>query len=94
MLACSGSLTLGLAGYIGGSVLDRLLVHPDRVRFNLTLILRSRDKARKLEEQFGLKTIIGSLDDTQLLEDTAADADVVINTVFDITTCAVQKRSV
>jgi uncharacterized protein YbjT (DUF2867 family) len=91
MSACSESLTFVSAGYIGGSVLDRLLAHPDRAHFDLTLLLRSRDKARTLEEQFGLKTIIGSLDDTQLLEDTAADADVVINTVRDIATCVVQR---
>jgi uncharacterized protein YbjT (DUF2867 family) len=73
-------LVTGATGYIGGSVLDRLLTHPKRSSFELTSYARNAAKAQKLEAQFGVKSVLGSLDDVQTLEDAAAAADVVIHT--------------
>ena len=67
-------------GYIGGSVLSRLFTHPGKSDFDITALVRSPEKAKKLED-FGVKTTIGSLKDTALLEKLAQDAHVVFNTV-------------
>ncbi|ETW83553.1 hypothetical protein HETIRDRAFT_380746 [Heterobasidion irregulare TC 32-1] len=69
----------GVTGYIGGTVLQRLLHHPSSDNFHITAFLRSEDKASKLTA-FGVKTIIGSLDDFNKLAQLSADADVVIHT--------------
>jgi nucleoside-diphosphate-sugar epimerase len=72
-------LVTGATGYIGGSVLDHLLAHPKRSSFEIVSFARDAEKAQKLEAQFGVKTVLGSLDDVQKIEDAAAEADVVIN---------------
>jgi uncharacterized protein YbjT (DUF2867 family) len=72
-------LVTGATGFIGGSVLDRLLAHPDRSSFEIISFSRDAEKAQKLEAQFGVKTVLGSLDDVQKIEDAAAEADLVIN---------------
>jgi hypothetical protein len=73
-------LFTGATGYIGGSVLDRLIAHPKRSSFELLSYSRDAAKAQKLESQFGVKSVLGSLDDVQKIEDAAATADVVIHT--------------
>jgi uncharacterized protein YbjT (DUF2867 family) len=72
-------LVTGATGFIGGSVLDRLLAHPDRASFEIVSFSRDAEKAQKLEAQFGVKTVLGSLDDVQKIEDAAVEADLVIN---------------
>jgi uncharacterized protein YbjT (DUF2867 family) len=72
-------LVTGATGFIGGSVVDRLLAHPDRSSFEIVLFLRDGEKAQKLEAQFGVKTVLGSLDDAKKIEDAAVEADLVIN---------------
>jgi hypothetical protein len=73
-------LLTGATGYIGGSILDRLVSHPKRSSFEITSFSRNAAKAQKLESQFGVKSVLGSLDDVQQLEEAAATADVVIHT--------------
>jgi uncharacterized protein YbjT (DUF2867 family) len=74
-------LFLGSTGYIGASVLDRLLKHKDHESFTpIILFMRSQKKAVKFEDMCPVKVVMGSLEDTTLLEDEAARADVVINT--------------
>ncbi|KAF6762446.1 hypothetical protein DFP72DRAFT_875966 [Ephemerocybe angulata] len=70
----------GATGYIGGSILTRLLAHPDRPSFELTALVRNPDAAKKLAA-LGVKTISGSYDDLALLTDAAAQADVVFTMV-------------
>jgi len=70
----------GATGYIGGSVLERLLDHPDAHNFEITTLVRSHEKAEGFKK-FGINTVVGSFSDTQLLEDLTAAADVVIDTV-------------
>ncbi|KIM91255.1 hypothetical protein PILCRDRAFT_811776 [Piloderma croceum F 1598] len=69
----------GATGYIGGSVVARLLEHPDSNTFEITALVRSAAKAAKLET-LGLKTVIGSYSDLNQLELLTSEADVVFST--------------
>ena len=71
----------GKIGYIGGSILADLLLRKDRAAFHITALSRSEDKARKLEEQFGVNAVVGSTADTEKLASLAAAADIVFDTV-------------
>ncbi|VDB84727.1 unnamed protein product [Peniophora sp. CBMAI 1063] len=64
----------GATGYLGGAMLQLLLGDPN---VTITALVRNKDKADKLEK-FGVKVIVGSLDDLALLEAEGAKADVVI----------------
>ena len=68
-------------GYIGGSVLQRLLDHPKRDTFEITALVRSVDKA-KLLNALGVNTVVASLSDLDKLTELAAASDVVIHTVI------------
>jgi len=70
----------GATGYIGGSVVDRLLKHSDASTFEITAIVRNPEKAEKFKG-FGVNAVVGSFSDAQLLEDLTAAADIVIDTV-------------
>ncbi|EPQ52538.1 NAD P-binding protein [Gloeophyllum trabeum ATCC 11539] len=65
----------GATGYLGGSVLQRLLAHPERTSFSITALVRNVEKAKLLEE-FCVKTTIGSYSDLDKLEAAASTADV------------------
>ena len=67
-------------GYIGGAVLYRLLQHPSAKTFDITALVRSPEKVKKLES-FGVKGVVGSLDDYDLVEDLVSKAHVIIDTV-------------
>ncbi|KAG6915860.1 hypothetical protein DXG01_009567 [Tephrocybe rancida] len=69
---------LGATGYIGGSILLRFINRPDFATLNVTALVRSQEKAGKLN-LLGVHTIVGSFDDLPLLENAASKADVVIN---------------
>jgi len=69
---------IGATGYIGGTVLWRLLSHPSANTFDITVIVRSEEKAKKLE-QFGVKPVVGSYKDTKLVEELAEKAHVVFS---------------
>ncbi|KZV72598.1 NAD(P)-binding protein [Peniophora sp. CONT] len=64
----------GATGYLGGATLQLLMQKPD---LSITALVRSKDKAAKLEH-FGVKTVLGSLDDAALLEAEAAKADAIV----------------
>ncbi|KAM6504225.1 NAD-P-binding protein [Amanita muscaria] len=68
----------GATGYIGGSVLAQLLKHPKRDLFEYTALVRSPEKAEKLKE-FGVKTVIGSFTDEDVLTEQASKVDVVFS---------------
>jgi uncharacterized protein YbjT (DUF2867 family) len=67
-------------GYIGGSVLSRLLKHSKAASFNITALVRSPEKAEKLKT-FGVHPVVGSHSDLALVEKLTAKSDVVIATV-------------
>lgn len=64
-------------GYIGGSVLSSLLKHKLVDIFEITVLVRSSDKAELLRS-VGLKPVIGSNADLELLSKQADDADITI----------------
>ncbi|KZT66769.1 NAD(P)-binding protein [Daedalea quercina L-15889] len=68
----------GATGYIGGSVLARLLNHPSASTFEITVQTRSPEKA-KLFEKFGVKAVVGTNDDVVQLEGLAEQAHVVFS---------------
>ena len=67
-------------GYIGGSVLTRLLEHPNVNSFQITTLVRSPEKAEKLKS-LGVNAVIGSLLELDKVEKLASEADVVFATV-------------
>ena len=67
-------------GYIGGSVLTRLIDHPDFKSFEITALVRSTDKAERLRK-FGINVVVGSHKDEALVEQLTSQTDVVIATV-------------
>ncbi|KAI0073561.1 NAD-P-binding protein [Panus rudis PR-1116 ss-1] len=68
----------GATGYLGGSVLSCLLTHPSASNFEITAIVRSPEKANMLEN-FGVKTVIASLDDVDKIEKLASQCHVVFS---------------
>ncbi|KAJ7581520.1 hypothetical protein C8J56DRAFT_1168984 [Mycena floridula] len=69
----------GATGYIGGSVLSLLLEHKNRAQFDITTLVRAEDKAEKLRSATGIKVVVGSHQDLELVEDLASKADVVFS---------------
>ncbi|CCM05824.1 uncharacterized protein FIBRA_08058 [Fibroporia radiculosa] len=72
------SLT-GATGYIGGSVLTRLLHHPSAATFDITVFVRSAEKAKLLEKKFGVKAVVGTHADSDKLEALAEQSHVVFS---------------
>lgn len=67
----------GATGYIGGDTL--FLVCRQHPGAELALLVRSQEKAKKVQEQYpNARIVIGSLDDSDILRREAAWADVVI----------------
>lgn len=69
----------GATGYIGGSFLYRLLNRPDVSDYEITLLTRQKDKAEGFHE-LGCKTIVGNLQDYDLIREECKKADIVIQT--------------
>ncbi|KAK3807417.1 MAG: hypothetical protein JOS17DRAFT_766719 [Linnemannia elongata] len=71
---------LGATGYIGSTFLDLLLKKKDTARkYTFRALVRSQDKADQLIRPQGIEPVLGSLDDVAIIEDEAANADIVIN---------------
>ncbi|KIJ63841.1 hypothetical protein HYDPIDRAFT_133743 [Hydnomerulius pinastri MD-312] len=66
----------GATGYIGGAVLLRLLDHPTFASSEITALLRKAEKAPAFES-IGVKTVLGSNSDLDLLEKQASQSDIV-----------------
>jgi len=73
-------------GYIGGSVLTRLLEHPKRDTFDITILISAASKVKAFEF-FGLNVVVGSLDDADLLERLAYESDIVFQSVSILCAC-------
>ncbi|KAK0205283.1 hypothetical protein DFS33DRAFT_1259613 [Desarmillaria ectypa] len=69
----------GGTGYIGGTILSRLIEHKDSKNFDITILLRAT-RSPAGYEALGLKTVSGSNSDFALLRAQAAAADVVFAT--------------
>lgn len=70
---------IGATGYIGGSVLAKLLSHPSASTFDITALVRNEEKAKLLEQKFGVHGVVGSYKDTALVERLAENAHVVFS---------------
>ena len=82
-IACNSLFRLlrSFPGYVGGTVLARLLNHPDRKSFEITALVRDESKAKTLESKFGVKTVIGSHQDLDKVATQAEAAHIVFNIV-------------
>jgi hypothetical protein len=69
-------------GYVGGSVLAKLLEHENRSKFHITALLRAAEKAPILREH-NIEPLLGSNEDLDKLETAAANSDVVFSIVSD-----------
>ncbi|KAF5024061.1 hypothetical protein F66182_3857 [Fusarium sp. NRRL 66182] len=69
----------GTTGYIGGDAFHALYeAEPD---WTYTLLVRGKDKGDRIQEKYPrVKPVIGSLDDSEVMEKAASEADVVIHT--------------
>lgn len=72
-------------------MLSRLLSHPSKDTFDITVLVRSEEKAKKLES-FGVKTVLGSYKDLALAEKLAEDAHVLFSLVRTIHRRSVARR--
>ncbi|KAG5652022.1 hypothetical protein H0H81_006575 [Sphagnurus paluster] len=79
MTAKTNIFITGVTGYIGGTILLRFLNRPDFDSLHITSLVRSAEKAEKLNN-LGITVSVGSLEDFALLEKLASEADVVIHT--------------
>ncbi|KAI0789841.1 NAD(P)-binding protein [Abortiporus biennis] len=70
----------GATGYIGGSILARLLAPQYKQDLDISALLRSNNKAGIFQSKFGVHPVIGSLDDEEILAQAASQAHIVINT--------------
>jgi nucleoside-diphosphate-sugar epimerase len=64
----------GSTGFIGGSILTALL---QTKKYSITALVRSEEKAKALNK-IGVKTVIGSLDDFDIIEEQTYRADLVL----------------
>ncbi|KAK8095936.1 nucleoside-diphosphate-sugar epimerase [Apiospora kogelbergensis] len=69
----------GATGYIGGDALSVLSqAHPE---FEFSLLIRTQEKADKVKAQYpDADIVLGDLDDSELLREQAAKADIVLHT--------------
>ncbi|KAH9945053.1 NAD-P-binding protein [Epithele typhae] len=70
----------GATGYIGGAVLARLLTHPRAASFDITALVRSEAKGALLQKKFGVKTLVGALDNVDEITAASEASNVVIHT--------------
>ncbi|THH10441.1 hypothetical protein EW145_g1343 [Phellinidium pouzarii] len=70
----------GATGYIGGSVLWRLLNYKNANNFRIKALVRDSVKARRFKDEFGIDTVVGNLTELSKLQRLAAEADYVITT--------------
>ncbi|TFK90669.1 NAD-P-binding protein [Polyporus arcularius HHB13444] len=69
----------GATGYIGGSVLSRLLEHPSADTFDITVLVRDGKKAQILESQFGVKAVVGTHQEHDKIEGLVENAHIVFH---------------
>lgn len=68
----------GATGYLGGSVLSRLIEHPTYEHTEIWVLIRPSNESKiPVFRSLGVKTVLGTYDDLDLLEDQAAHADIV-----------------
>ncbi|EGN98925.1 hypothetical protein SERLA73DRAFT_160536 [Serpula lacrymans var. lacrymans S7.3] len=76
MSATTNVLITGATGYVGGAVLELLLEHPTASSSQFTALVRSPEKAQKLEA-IGVHAVVGSLSELSKLEQLASESAVI-----------------
>ena len=71
-------LIIGASGYIGGAVLAKFLEPSQAGKWDITALVRKEEYIPKLKE-LGVKTLIGTLDSTEVLIKAASEVDAVLN---------------
>lgn len=66
------------SGYIGGSVLTKLLTHSQLDTFQITVLVRDPAKAEVFKSLARIKPVVGSYSDLAVLRELASEADIVI----------------
>jgi hypothetical protein len=67
-------------GYVGGDVLHALLQTHPSWESNITCLVRSQSRAASLSAAYpSIKLVFGTLEDTSILEDEAAKAEIVLH---------------
>ncbi|KAG0012490.1 hypothetical protein BGZ82_002580 [Podila clonocystis] len=69
---------IGATGYIGSTAMGLLLQESAKSRHTFRALVRSPEKAEDIRS-LGVEPVLGSLDDSQLLEKEAAHADIVLS---------------
>lgn len=59
-------------------MLEAFLNRPDASEIDIVAIVRSPEKAKKLRDDFGVETVVGSFSDLPLIEKLASEANVTI----------------
>ncbi|KAI0636065.1 hypothetical protein C8Q77DRAFT_613157 [Trametes polyzona] len=75
-------LLTSATGYIGGGVLGKLYSSVQAGEYTVTALVRSQRKALPFG-QFGISTVVGTLDDFDVVAEKTAKADVVLHTASD-----------
>lgn len=73
-------LNAPIAGYIGGSILNRLLTHPRANSFTIIALVRTPAKAKLLDD-LGVKAVVASMSDHDKVESLASCAHIILNAV-------------
>lgn len=81
-----------MTGYIAGDALYAL--HSEHRDYEYACLVRSKDKAETVKKAFpDVRIILGGLDDSEILEEESAKADVVLRTTSLHPTPASSQRS-
>ncbi|KIY72466.1 NAD(P)-binding protein [Cylindrobasidium torrendii FP15055 ss-10] len=74
----SNIFIIGATGYIGGTVFLRLV---ERKAYNITILVRDEDKARKIQQLnlHAVSIVLGTATDATAIETGIKDADVIID---------------
>ena len=70
--------SIGATGHIGGAVLD--VIVSTTTSLDVTALVRDESKAKRLREKYpNVKTIIGDLENVELVKSAAIEAEIVIS---------------
>ena len=75
---CNQFLSVLWIGYLGGALVSRILTTDLFAhKFDITVLVRSTEKAHRLESEHNVKACIGSLEDIDTVEQLAQQSHVV-----------------
>lgn len=87
-------LTFSDTGYIGGSILAKLLNHPSASIFDITVLVRSPEKAKVFEQKYpSIKAVVGSTNEEEKLSQLASEAHYVFSAVSGSPSVATSRAS-